>query len=252
MSQTNPMTGGYRYFTILGGIFVGVLLISNIAAQKLFVLGPFTFTAGILLFPISYIFGDVLTEVYGYARSRQIIWTGLFCNVLMAATLWAVTKLPPAPGWGLQEEFTRVLGLVPRIVFASIIGYWAGEFSNSYVMAKLKVWMEGRALWVRTVSSTVVGEGVDTIIFISIAFVGVFPTGLLLNTILSGYLFKVLYEVVATPLTYVIVGFLKRAEGVDVYDRNTNFNPFLLRVDSAEDSRRQSVPETERVEAVAK
>jgi uncharacterized integral membrane protein (TIGR00697 family) len=212
-------------------LFVAVLLISNIAAQKLFAFGPFTFSGGILLFPISYIFGDVLTEVFGYARSRQVIWAGLICNLLMAGFLWLVVQLPPAQGWPLQEQFTTVLSLVPRVVVASTIAYWAGEFMNSFVLAKLKVLTSGRFLWVRTISSTIVGQGVDTVLFVLIAFAGVFPQDLLVRAIWSGYLFKVLYEAVATPITYAVVNFLKRAEGIDVYDRDTNFTPFRLRVE---------------------
>lgn len=218
----------YRYFTFIGSFFVAVLLISNIAAQKLFAFGPFTFSGGILLFPVSYIFGDVLTEVYGYARSRQIIWAGLFSNILMAVFLWITTKLPPATGWPFQEQFATVLGLVPRIVIASIIAYWAGEISNSFVLAKIKVWMEGKMLWIRTISSTVVGQGVDTILFVLIGFWGIIPPNVIITTMWSGYLFKVMYEAIATPMTYAIVGWLKRAEGVDYYDRNTDFNPFIV------------------------
>lgn len=229
-TKTTSTTFQFRYFTFIGGLFVATLLISNIAAQKLFAFGPFTFTAGIIVFPISYIFGDILTEVYGYARSRQIIWTGLIANVFLAGTLWIAIELPPADGWPFQEQFATTLGLVPRIVVASIIGYWAGEFSNSYALAKIKVWMQGKQLWVRTIGSTVVGQGVDTILFTTIAFAGIFPTSLLITTILSGYIFKVLYEALITPVTYAVVGYLKRVEGIDVYDRDTNFNPFILSV----------------------
>ncbi len=218
-------------FPAMGILFVGSLLISNIAAQKLFACGPFTFSGGILLFPISYILGDCLTEVWGYGRARQVIWAGLICNAFMAAFLWIVVQLPPAEGWPLQEQFATVLGLVPRIVVASIIGYWAGEFSNSFVMAKLKIRTAGRFLWVRTISSTIVGEAVDTVLFVFIAFAGIFPTGLLLTAMWSGYVFKVVYEIIATPATYAVVGFLKRREGIDVYDHETNFNPFKLSVD---------------------
>jgi hypothetical protein len=218
----------YRYYTLIGSFFVAVLLISNIAAQKLFAFGPFTFSGGILLFPVSYIFGDVLTEVYGYARSRQIIWAGLFSNVVMAIFLWITIKLPPANGWPFQEQFATALGLVPRIVFASIIAYWAGEISNSFVLAKIKVRMEGKMLWIRTISSTIVGQGVDTILFVLIGFWGIIPPNVLITAIWSGYLFKVLYEAMATPVTYAIVGWLKRAEGVDYYDRDTDFNPFIV------------------------
>jgi uncharacterized integral membrane protein (TIGR00697 family) len=224
----NTESRTYRYFPFIGSFFVAVLLISNIAAQKLFAFGPFTFSGGILLFPISYIFGDVLTEVYGYSRSRQIIWAGLVSNVVMALFLWLTIQLPPAHGWPFQEQFATALGLVPRVVVASITAYFAGEFSNSFVLAKIKVWMEGKMLWIRTIGSTLVGEGVDTILFVLIAFWGVIPSTVLVTAIWSGYLFKVLYEAVATPLTYVVVGWLKRVEGVDFYDRETDFNPFIV------------------------
>jgi uncharacterized integral membrane protein (TIGR00697 family) len=223
--------GPSSYLIFVASLFVAVLLISNIAAQKLFAFGPFTFSGGILLFPISYVFGDVLTEVYGYARSRQVIWAGLACNLLMAGFLWLVVKLPPAQGWPLQEQFATVLSLVPRIALASTIGYWTGEFANSFVLAKLKLVTSGRFLWIRTISSTIVGEGVDTVLFVIIAFAGVFPQDLLMRALWSGYLFKVAYEIIATPITYAVVGFLKRAEGMDVYDRQTNFTPFRLRLE---------------------
>lgn len=219
-------------FPAVGIVFVATLLISNIAAQKLFAFGPFTFSGGILLFPVSYIFGDTLTEVWGYARTRQVVWAGLFCNVAMAAFVWLVIQLPPAAGWPLQKEFATVLGLVPRVVLASIIAYWAGELSNSLVLAKLKIWMNGRALWIRTISSTLIGQAIDTVLFVIIAFAAVFPTDTLITAIWSGYVFKVGYEMIATPATYLIVGYLKRREGVDVYDRKTDFNPFRLSIHS--------------------
>lgn len=225
----------FRYFTLIGGIFVAALLISNIAAQKLFIMGPFTFTAGILLFPLTYIFGDVLTEVYGYARSRQIIWAGFFGNVLMVGFLWIAAALPPAPGWPGQDAFASVLAFLPRIALASIVAYAVGEFSNSYVLAKMKVWTSGKKLWLRTIGSTVVGQGIDTALFVLIAFYGVFPNELIAATIVSGYLFKVAYEVVATPLTYAVVNFLKKAEGIDVYDKDTNFSPFVIKLEAAEE-----------------
>ena len=220
---------GHRYFAFIASAFVATLLISNIAAQKLIPVGPFVFTGGILLFPITYVFGDVLTEVYGYARTRQIIWAGFGANALMAAFLALVVALPAAPGWELQEAYAVALGLVPRIVVASIIGYWAGEFANSFVLAKLKVATEGRRLWVRTIGSTVVGQGVDTAIFTVVAFAGVLPASVLFTALWSGYLFKVVYEAVATPVTYLVVYRLKAAEGVDVYDRETSFTPFSLK-----------------------
>jgi uncharacterized integral membrane protein (TIGR00697 family) len=238
LSRENKITSsaitahqGFKYFEILSMLFVAVLLISNIAAQKLFAFGPLTFTCGILLFPLSYIFGDCLTEVYGYSRSRIVIWTGLACNLLMILILSISVLLPPAPGWPFQEQFAATLGMVPRIVAASMLGYWAGEFSNSFTLAKMKLFTNGRWLWTRTIGSTIVGEGVDTIVFVLVAFGGVLPSDVIIKTMISGYLFKVTYEIIATPITYAVVGFLKRKEGIDVYDRYTNFNPFRLRVE---------------------
>jgi hypothetical protein len=221
-----PPDAPFRYFTLIAGLFVATFLIANTTAGKLFALGPFVFPAAIVVFPLSYIFGDVLTEVYGYARSRQIIWTGFAAEILMALAYWLVLALPPASFWTQQAAFETVLGQVPRIVLASILGYLAGEFVNAYVLAKMKVWTEGRLLWTRTIGSTVAGEGVDTLLFIVVAFGGLWPAGQLLVTALSAYLFKVAYEVLATPLTYLIVGFLKRREGLDHYDVGTRFTPF--------------------------
>lgn len=218
-----------KLFVVVGMVFVAALLISNIAAQKLFAFGALTFTAGIIVFPITYIFGDVLTEVYGYSRTRKVIWTGFGCNIFMVIILWIAVKLPPAEGWPLQEQFAQVLGLIPRIVLASIIGYWAGEFVNSFVMAKMKVLTKGRWLWSRTIASTFAGQFVDTVLFVLIAFIGVFNINLLGATIWWGWLFKVVYEALATPLTYLIVGLLKQYEGIDHYDIGTDFNPFTLR-----------------------
>lgn len=218
----------FKYLDVIGMAFVAVLLVSNIAAQKLFACGPFTFTTGIIIFPVAYIFGDILTEVYGYARSRRVIWVGFVANLFMVVILAVAVWLPPADGWPFQDQFATTLGMVPRVVVASMVGYWAGEFSNSYVLARMKLWTEGRHLWMRTISSTVVGEGVDTFLFVVVAFAGVLPAGVLVSAGLAGYIFKVLYEIAITPVTYVVVGALKRLEGVDVFDRETNFNPFRL------------------------
>lgn len=218
-----------RYYDLVGIGFVAVLLVSNIAAQKLFALGPFTFTAGILVFPFAYIFGDILTEVYGYALARRVIWMGFLANLFLVAILQLAVRLPPAQGWPFQEQFAAVFSLVPRIVLASLTAYWLGEFSNSFVLAKLKVWMKGRHLWMRTIGSTIVGQGVDTLVFVLVAFAGILPWSVLSAAILSGYLFKVFYEAAITPLTYVIVSRLKQAEGIDHYDRTTNFNPFRMK-----------------------
>ena len=218
----------FKYFSIISSIFVSVLLISNTVATKLFSLGPLIFTGAIFVFPISYIFGDILTEVYGYSKSRKIIWTGFFCLIAMSIIYFIVGLLPSAPGWENQEAYIAILGVVPRLVFASIIGYWAGEFSNSFVLAKLKIATSGKHLWMRTIGSTIVGQGVDTTLFTFIGFFGSIPNTILVIAIVSGYMFKVSYEAVATPITYKIVNFLKKAEGIDTFDYNTNFNPLKL------------------------
>lgn len=217
-----------KYFTPIAGIFVGVLLISNTVAGKFFSIGPFAFPSGVILFPISYIFGDILTEVYGYVRSRRIIWTGVIGEILMAFFYWIVIILPPAPFWHNQEAISAILGQVPRTVVATITGYFAGEFSNSFIMAKMKVYSKGKYLWMRTIGSTIVGEGLDTVLFILIAFGGILPGNELIKSIPAVYVFKVLFEIAATPLTYLIIGFLKRKEGMDVFDYETNFSPFRL------------------------
>jgi uncharacterized integral membrane protein (TIGR00697 family) len=216
----------YRYFDLIMALFVAVLLISNVASSKILDLGPFTFDGGTILFPISYIFGDILTEVYGYRRSRRVIWTGFGCSALAALTFMIVGALPPASGWEHQEAFMAILGQTPRIVIASLVAYFAGEFSNSYVLAKMKILTRGRWLWTRTIGSTLVGEGVDTLLFVTIAFAGALPTSLLFSVILSNYIFKCGVEALATPLTYQIVRWLKQAEQEDYFDYGTDFNPF--------------------------
>ncbi len=218
----------FKYFVYIAVIFVSVLLISNVASTKIVSLWAFDFDGGTLLFPLSYIFGDILTEVYGYKRVRKIIWIGFAMNVLMALVFMGVIALPEAAEGGNGEAFKAVLGLTPRIVLASVLAYSVGEFSNSYILAKMKVWMNGKMLWARTIGSTLIGEGFDTAIFVTIAFYGVLPNDLLVAIIISNYIFKVGVEVLFTPITYAIVGFLKRSEGVDVYDKDTNFNPFKL------------------------
>jgi queuosine precursor transporter len=220
----------YKFYDIILGLFVAVLLISNVASAKILKLGPFTFDGGTILFPISYIFGDILTEVYGYRNSRRVIWTGFFAALLMSLTFIIVGKLPPAAQWGNQDAYQKILGMTPRIVLASLIAYFSGEFSNSYTLAKMKILTQGKWLWTRTIGSTIIGEGVDTLLFVMIAFWGALPNDLLIAVIISNYIFKVGFEVLFTPLTYAIVRFLKRREGVDVYDYGTDFNPFALRM----------------------
>jgi uncharacterized integral membrane protein (TIGR00697 family) len=218
-----------KYFLYIAILFVAVLMISNTVAVKLIQIGPFIFSGGIFIFPISYIFGDILTEVYGYKASRKIIWSGFAALVLMSFCYFLVKLLPSPVFWQNQHAYEVILGAVPRIVLGSIVAYFAGEFSNSYVLSKMKVWMNGKHLWMRTIGSTIVGEGIDTVLFATIAFAGTIPFAGLAMLILSGYVAKVAYEVVLTPVTYLIVNKLKRAEGIDVYDRGITYNPFVLK-----------------------
>lgn len=219
----------YKYLGTISVFFVSVLLISNVASTKIVDFGWFTFDGGTLLFPLSYIFGDILTEVYGYKRARGVIWLGFFCALLMSIVFVIVGKLPPAPGWENQASYDAILGLTPRIILASLVAYMCGSFSNSLILAKMKLWTKGKHLWVRTIGSTVVGELVDSALFILIAFVGILPSSLLLTLIISNYIFKTLVEVVLTPVTYKVVKFLKKNENEDYYDKDTNFNPFAVK-----------------------
>ena len=221
--------GQFRYFDRLVVAFVSVLLVSNIVAPKLVAVGPFLLSGAQLLFPITYIFGDVFTEVYGYAASRRAIWSGFFASALLSVLSAIIIALPPAPNWYGQEAYQQVLGMTPRIFVASLIAYWAGEFGNSFVMARLKVATRGRYLWMRTIGSTAVGQAVDTVIVMTIAFAGIYSFAQIANLIVSGYLFKVAYEAAATPVTYLVVNSLKRREGVDILDTDTNFNPFATK-----------------------
>lgn len=227
MEQT-VNTAQSKYFLYIGILFVAVLMISNTVAVKLVQIGPFVFAGAIFIFPISYIFGDILTEVYGYRATRKIIWSGFIALIFMSFCYWMVQQLPSPVFWQNQGAYEMILGTVPRIVVASIIAYFVGEFCNSFVLSRMKVWMQGKHLWMRTIGSTIVGEGVDSIIFGVIAFTGTIPTSGLITLILSGYLAKTAYEVIATPITYLIINKLKRAEGIDVYDRDISYNPFHL------------------------
>jgi uncharacterized integral membrane protein (TIGR00697 family) len=213
----------YRWFNLVTALFVTTLIVSNIIAVKVVQIFGLIVPAAVILFPVAYIFGDILTEVYGYAKARQVIWTGFFCNLLAVVAFWIGGLLPSAAFWTDQSAYQSILGNTPRILLASFIAYLVGEFLNSFVLAKLKVQTSGRFLWLRTISSTLVGQGADSAVFLTVA--GLFPVALLGQAILTQWLFKVTFEVVAIPLTYVVVGWLKRAEGVDYYDRETNFTP---------------------------
>ena len=224
----------FRYFDFVMAAFVVILVLSNVigagkvATVDLPVVGTWVFGAGILFFPLSYVIGDVLTEVYGYARARRVIWAGFASVIFMALMSWVVVKLEPAPDWGNQAAYETIFGQVPRIVAASVVAFWAGEFVNSYIMARMKIWTKGKHLWSRTIGSTIFGQGVDSLIFYPLAFLGAagWTTDLVLTVMVSNWLLKVLWEVLLTPVTYAVVGWLKRREGVDVYDKGTNFTPF--------------------------
>ena len=225
-----------RYYDFLMAAFVAILICSNLigagkpATVTLPMVGPVIFGAGILFFPLDYVLGDVLTEVYGYGRARRVVWAGFAAALFMAFMAWVIVTLPPAPGYKDQSALATVFGNTPRIVAASIAAFWAGEFANAFVLARMKVWTQGRWLWTRTIGSTVVGEGVDSLIFYPLAFLGVWETSLVVQVMLTNYALKVLWEVVLTPVTYRVVAFFKRAEGVDVFDRGTDFNPFKAKV----------------------
>jgi queuosine precursor transporter len=226
----------YRYYDLILGAYVCVLLCSNligpakVSTLYLPVIGPVTFMAGVLFFPISYLFGDILTEVYGYARDRRVVWSG-FAALLFAALMAAViVALPPADFWrDKQPAVAEIFGNTPRIIGASIIAFWCGSFVNSYVLAKMKLFTNGRWLWTRIIGSTVCGELVDSALFYLIAFAGLWPADKLLEVMTTQYVLKSLWEVIMTPVTYRVVSFLKRAEQEDYYDRGTNFTPFSLK-----------------------
>lgn len=219
----------YKYYDLVMVSFVTVLLCSSlIGVGKVSRVGGYTFGTAVIFFPISYIFSDILTEVYGYARTRRVIWAGFAALGFASVMSWAVIALPPAPDWPHQSAYVLVYGQTPRIVLASLTAFWVGDFVNSYVLARLKLKTAGRFLWLRTIGSTVVGQGADSLIFYPLAFLGEWPAPLVLAVMTSNFLVKVGVEVAMTPVTYKIVGFLKRAEGEDYYDRGTDFNPFKI------------------------
>ena len=225
-NEGSPERASFRYLDLLTTAFVVVLLVSNLLAQKICLVGHFAVSGAILLFPVTYIFGDIFTEVYGFAASRRAIWLGFFGTLLLYGMGAVTIALPPAPGWKNQQAFAVVFGFIPRILAASLVAFWAGEFANSYVMAKLKLLTSGRALWSRTIGPTVVGQAVDTLLVITLTFGGIVPARTIADMIVTGYCLKVAYEVLATPLTYAIIAGLKRAENSDPFDRDETFNPF--------------------------
>lgn len=231
--QTNK---NFRYYDLIMAAFVAVLLCSNligvhkVSYVNLPFYGEYIYGAGVLFFPISYLFGDILTEVYGYARSRKVIWAGFGALIFASFMSFAVTSLPTAKTVSpeQQQALNLIFGQTPRIVLASLTAFWLGEFVNSFVLAKMKLLSGGRFLWMRTVGSTVLGEFADSLVFYPIAFYGLWSNEQLISVMIGNYFIKVLWEVLATPFTYIIVNFLKRAENIDYFDKNTNFNPFTL------------------------
>jgi queuosine precursor transporter len=230
LSRLDGTTGArrhFRYFDYVMAAFVAILLLSNlIGASKLATLGGYTFGAGILFFPVSYVIGDVLTEVYGYANARRCVWMGFAALAFMAFMSWAVVAMPAADGWGGQAAYESVFGSTWRIVAASMIAFWAGEFVNSFVLAKMKILTQGRHLWSRTIGSTFFGQAVDSAIFYPVAFLGIWSNEQVLLVMVTNWLLKVLWEALLTPVTYVVVGWLKRREGAEVFDSDTDFSPF--------------------------
>ena len=217
------------WFVIIVALFITCLITANIIAVKLISLYGFILPAAILIFPLSYIIGDVLTEVYGYRQARRVIWLGFFCNFITVVAIWIGQMLPSASFWDGQASYERILGYAPRLLFASFLAYLVGEFSNAFVLAKIKIATKGRWLWLRTIGSTIIGQGLDSALFMTLAFVGTIPLNALFSAVVIQWLAKSLYEAVVTPLTYVVVTFLKRKEGLDVYDHDTKFNPLSWR-----------------------
>ncbi len=221
------MTYSFRFIALVA-LFITCLIAANITAVKVISVFDLVLPAAIVIFPVSYILGDVLTEVYGYRETRRVIWLGFLCNLIVVAAIWFGLVLPAASFWDGQEAYERILGATPRILGASFLAYLVGEFANAVVLAKMKVATEGRFLWARTIGSTLVGQGLDSLIFITLAFGGVIPLGALATAIVTQWLVKSAYEAAATPLTYAVVGYLKRSEGKDAYDRDTRFSPLAL------------------------
>ncbi|MES2339003.1 MAG: queuosine precursor transporter [Pseudomonadota bacterium] len=238
VSASDVASGKFRYFDFVMVAFVVILLLSNlIGASKrseldLPLIGMWSFGAGIFFFPVSYIIGDVLTEVYGYARARRVIWTGFAALLFMAFMAWVVVSLPPAASWQGQAAYESVFGNTWRIVFASMTAFWVGEFANSLVLARMKILTQGRHLWMRTIGSTIVGQGFDSLLFYPLAFAGTtgWTTQQIVQVVISQFVLKTLWEALLTPATYAVVGFLKRREGIDVFDDATDFTPFKTRV----------------------
>ncbi len=231
MQSRSELSVSTSYLAITS-LFITCLLITNIVAGRLVQLGGMTLTADLFLFPITYIFGDILTEVYGFKRARLTIWLGFGANLLMALVFMIVVTLPSPSFWEFESAYTTVLGFAPRIVLASLCAYFMGEFTNSAILSRLKIVTAGKWLWTRTIGSTLVGQGVDTLVFMGIAFAGLYSTDIFMGMVFVQYGWKVAYEVLATPLTYAVVRFLKQKEGIDTYDHGVHYNPFKLALSS--------------------
>lgn len=225
-----------KYYDLFTGLFVAILLVSEITSTKLVSFWGIQTAGAIILFPISYIFSDILTEVYGYARARRVMWIGFASLILMSLVLILVGLMPAASSWNNQQAYDLILGFVPRISIASIIAYWAGGFVNDFALAKMKILTKGKYLWTRTIGSTAIGQAVDSVLFIGIAFYGIIPNMIILQIALTQYCLKVAYEAIATPITYFVINKLKQKEGLDVFDYQTNFTPFKFNVDKTSSS----------------
>lgn len=232
MSEKQQMANTHakhsNFFLVVVALFITCLITANIIAVKLISIFGLVLPAAIIIFPLAYIIGDILTEVYGYRQARRVIWLGFFCNLILVSAIWLGGLLPAASFWDGQPAYARILGYTPRILVASFLAYLVGEFSNSFVLAKMKIATNGRWLWTRTIGSTLVGQGLDSVVFITLAFVGTIPGSALLSAIITQWLAKSLYEAAMTPVTYKVVNFLKRRERLDVYDYDTEFNPLLI------------------------
>lgn len=218
-----------KFYQLISALFVTCLIISNIIAVKIGAFGSYFLPVAVILFPITYIIGDILTEVYGFAAARRAIWTGFACNLVAVIAIYIAMKIPSAPFFENQTAFEQILGFAPRLLAASFVAYLVGQFANSVVLAKMKIKTNGKHLWMRTIGSTIVGEGLDSLIFITLAFYGVMPTSVIGGLIVTQWMFKTMFEVVLTPVTYVVVGYLKKTEQIDVYDKETSFNPLSMK-----------------------
>lgn len=219
-------TSAWRYYDVAVALFVASLITANIISVKLIAVGPLILPAGVVIFPVSYILGDILTEVYGFRWARRAIWLGFLGNLIAVAAIWVAGRLPAPAFWSDQAAYDTILGFTPRLLVASLLAYLVGEFANSTVLARMKVWTQGRYLWTRTIGSTIVGQGLDSLVFILVAFGGLIAPAAIFATVVGQWAFKTIYEIVATPLTYLVVARLKQVEGVDVYDTETRLNPF--------------------------